>query len=124
MQNLDCAPTFLDIAGIEPPAAMQGASLVPLMRGNTPDNWRPSIYYHYYEGPDSWHSVHKHYGVRTGRYKLAYFYELDEWEFYDLEADPNEISSEYENPEYANEIRTLKNELVRLRAMYKVPEDG
>lgn len=124
VQNLDCAPTFLEIAGIEAPAAMQGASLVPLMKGKAPDTWRTSIYYHYYEGPDSWHRVHKHYGVRTDRYKLVYFYELDEWEFYDLENDPNEMSSEYENPEYAGEIRTLKDELARLRALYRVGEDG
>ena len=124
VQNIDCAPTFLEIAGVEAPAPMQGASLVPIMRGGAPEGWRTSIYYHYYEGPDSWHSVHKHYGVRTDRYKLAYFYELDEWEFYDLETDPNEMSSEYENPAYASEIRALKNELSRLRTVYKVPDDG
>lgn len=122
VQNLDCAPTILEIAGVEPVEPMQGSSLVSLMKGDTSKQWRDSIYYHYYEGPNSWHKVHKHYGLRTDRYKLAFFYELDEWEFYDLKNDPYEMNSEYENPAYETEVSELKKELARLRKVYNVPE--
>lgn len=123
VQNLDCAETFLDIADVPVPDQMQGLSMLPLMQGKTPDTWRDSIYYHYYEGEDKVHKVYKHYGVRTERYKLAYFYTLDEWEFYDLEKDPQEMRNEYANPDYAEQVQTLKEELARLRKYYKVPED-
>ena len=123
VQNLDCAQTFLDIAGIPDPGDMQGRSLAPLMRGQEPEDWRTSIYYHYYEGEGKVHNVHKHYGVRTDRYKLVYFYTLDEWEFYDLETDPNEMQSQYANPDYAPQINEMRRELERLRALYRVPED-
>ena len=123
VQNLDCAETFLDIAGVPVPNNMQGASMVPVMQGKTPDDWRKSLYYHYYEGEDKVHHVYKHYGVRTERYKLAYFYTLDEWEFYDLEKDPHEMKSEYDNPAYAEQVAQLKAELKHLRALYRVPED-
>ena len=102
---------------------MQGASMLPLLRGETPSDWRNSIYYHYYEGEKSVHAVYKHYGVRTERYKLMYFYTLDEWEFYDLQEDPHELRNEYNNPDYADEIQKAKKELERLRILYEVPED-
>ncbi|NIA12840.1 MAG: sulfatase-like hydrolase/transferase [Nitrospiraceae bacterium] len=123
VQNLDCAETFLDIAGVEVPADMQGRSLVPLMKGEPPADWRSSIYYHYYEGEGKVHNVYRHYGVRTERYKLVYFYTLDEWEFYDLQTDPQEMKSEYDNPAYAQQVAALKTELARLRKHYAVPED-
>lgn len=123
VQNLDCAQTFLDIAGVPQPENMQGRSLAPLMRGEQPDDWRQSIYYHYYEGENAVHRVYKHYGVRTDRYKLVYFYTLDEWEFYDLKKDPNEMQSVYDDPAYASEVATLKSELARLRTHYQVPEE-
>jgi arylsulfatase A-like enzyme len=116
-QNLDFAPTFLELADIEIPGDMQGASLVPLLKGQTPDDWRTSIYYHYYERPGS-HNVARHYGVRTDRYKLICFYRLDEWELYDLEKDPDEMTSVYSDPAYAAVVDELKVELDRLRAMY------
>lgn len=117
--NLDFAETFLDIAGVEIPDDMQGVSLVPLLEGRTPDNWRKSMYYHYYEYPGP-HSVRRHYGVRTERYKLIYFYEPDvkEWELYDLARDPQEMHSVYAEPEYADVVAELKRELKRLRKKY------
>ncbi|MCD6287989.1 MAG: sulfatase [Candidatus Hydrogenedentes bacterium] len=123
VQNLDCAETFLDIAGMPIPDDMQGASLVPLMKGKTPPDWRTSIYYQYYEGENHVHHVYKHYGVRTKRYKLIYFYTLDEWEFYDLQTDPHEMCSQYNNPKYADKIAELKKELKRLRKLYRMPAD-
>jgi arylsulfatase A-like enzyme len=120
VQNLDFAPTFLDIAGVKVPPDMQGRSIKPLMTGGFLIGWRKSLYYNYYEFPGP-HSVRRHEGVTTRRYKLIYFYDLDEWEFYDLESDPAEMKSEYDNPEYAEKISELKAELARLKKYYKVP---
>jgi len=122
VQNLDYAETFLEMAGAEVPGDMQGRSLVPLLAGNTPDDWRESIYYHYYEYP-SVHMVPRHYGVRNDRYKLIHFYQFDEWEFYDLETDPDELHNLYEHADYADEIATMKVELERLRAEYQDDSD-
>lgn len=117
VQNLDYAETFLDIAKTEIPDDMQGASMVPLLKGKTPPDWRKSIYYHYYEFP-SVHMVAKQYGIRSERYKLIRFYQFDEWEFYDLEKDPKELKNQYNNPEYQSEIARMKKELSSLRAGY------
>ncbi|MCA9176154.1 MAG: sulfatase [Planctomycetales bacterium] len=122
VQNLDYAETFLDAAGAEIPQDMQGRSLKPILAGNTPADWRKSIYYHYHEYP-SVHMVAKHYGVRTQRYKLIRFYQFDEWEFYDLQSDPDELKNQYDNPEYAAEIAELKRELTRLREHYRDDTD-
>ena len=81
VQNIDVAPTIYEFAGLDPPATMHGDSLVPLLKGETPGTWRNAIYYHYsMKEPDdrTSHIVAKHYGVRTARHKLIYFYELGE----------------------------------------------
>jgi arylsulfatase A-like enzyme len=119
--NLDFAETFLDIAGVDIPADMQGDSLVTQLRGQTPADWRKSFYYHYYEFPGA-HSVRRHYGVRTQQYKLIHFYNLDEWELYDLDKDPREMRNVYGRPDYADVTKQLKTELVTLRKQYMVPE--
>lgn len=123
VSNLDFAETFLDIAGLPIPEDMQGLSLVPLLQGKKPPLWRTSLYYHYYEYP-AVHMVNKHEGVFDGRFKLIYFYELGEWELYDLEKDPGEMQSVFEDPGYAEVVRRLKEELKRLRNQYQVPEKG
>lgn len=73
VQNIDFAPTFLSLAKIEKPKEMVGNTLEPLFQGQTPKNWRKSVYYHYYDYP-AFHLVRKHDGVRTERYKLIHFY--------------------------------------------------
>ena len=73
------------------PADMQGRSLVPLLKGEPPDDWRKTFYYHYYEGPPAEHTVAEHYGVTDGRYKLIHYYKLDQWELFDLADDPDEM---------------------------------
>ena len=118
VQNLDYAETFLDIAKTEIPDDMQGKSVVPILKGETPGDWRKSIYYHYYEYP-SVHMVPRQYGVRTETHKLMKFYEFDEWEFYDLENDPDELKNQYNNPACAEKIAELKTELERLRTHYQ-----
>ena len=117
VQNLDFAETFLDMAGLPIPDEMQGRSLVPILKGDTPDDWRKSIYYHYYEYPGA-HMVQKHIGVRTDRYKLINYYELGEKELFDLELDPNEMNSVYNDPEYAEIQTELEQELARLKDYY------
>jgi hypothetical protein len=114
VQNLDFAETFLDLAGVPVPGDMQGRSLVPLFEGQTPDDWRRSVYYQYYEFP-GWHDVERHYGVRTDRHKLVHYYLIDEWELFDLEKDPDELRSVYDDPAYAPVVSELKAELQRLR---------
>ena len=117
VQNLDYAETFLDVAGAPIPDDMQGRSIVPLLQGETPDDWRDAIYYHYFEYP-SVHMVARHYGIRTDRYKLMRFYQFDEWEFYDLEEDPDEDTNLYGNADYASVIAGMKNDLEELREHY------
>lgn len=119
IQNIDYASTFLEIAGIKPHEDMQGKSLVSFAKGKTPKNWRKSVYYHYYEFPNE-HMVKKHYGVRTDRYKLIHFYKnIDEWELYDLQNDPNEMNNIYKYPKNKKLIKTLKKELKKLQKQYK-----
>ena len=118
VQNIDFAETFLAMGGLKIPPDMQGQSLVPLLNGNTPENWRKSIYYHYYEYPGA-HMVQKHNGVRTERYKLINYYELGEKELFDLELDPNEMKSVYNDPEYAQIQTQLEQELNRLKSFYQ-----
>ncbi len=120
---LDFAATFLDVAGAEIPGDMQGRSLVPILRGQTPGDWRKTFYYHYYEFP-GWHDVRRHYGVTDGRYKLIHFYEDDvnEWELYDLETDPHELQSLYGSRQIASVQQNLLAELQRLRRELAVPE--
>lgn len=122
VQNLDFAQTFLDVAGVAAPEQMQGRSLVPLFQGYHPPDWRDAIYYHYYEFPAS-HSVQRHYGVRTDRYKLIHYYRIEEWELFDLETDPDELRSVYDEPEYADIRAGLERRLTELRTQYQVPED-
>jgi arylsulfatase A-like enzyme len=121
VSNLDFAETFLSMAGLPVPDGMQGRSLAPLLHGDVPTDWRTSLYYHYYEYP-SVHMVQKHEGVRTARYKLIHFYELGEWELYDLKTDPHEMHNIYADARNANLVKDLKAELARLRVQYKVPE--
>ena len=123
VSNLDLAETFLNIAGVEIPSDMQGESLVPLLEGEAPSDWRQSFYYQYYEYPGP-HDVARHYGVRTESHKLIYFYTLDEWELYDLEKDPDELTSVHDDPAYASVRSELETELERLREEYAVQEDA
>jgi hypothetical protein len=101
---------------------MQGKSLLPLFKGQTPADWRKSFYYEYYEYPTP-HHVRPHYGVVTDRYKLVHFYipDVDYWELFDREKDPQELKSVYEDPTYAQVVTDLKQDLDRLRAELKVP---
>ena len=117
--NIDFAPTILEAAGIPVPGEVQGRSFFSNLQGNTPEDWQQSMYYHYYEFP-YWHHVQPHYGMRNQRYVLAhYYYNIDVWEFFDLEKDPHELVSEIDNPEYADIIDNMKEALHRLMVKYQ-----
>ncbi len=117
VQNLDFAPTFLDYAGIDAPVEMQGESFRKLLAGETGE-WRDAVYYTYYEYP-SVHMVKRHYGVATDRYKLMHFYyDIDEWEMYDLETDPMEMKNIYNDPSYTDVREMLHERLEELRQYY------
>ncbi len=118
VQNIDFAPTFLELAGVTVPDDIQGRSMLPLLRGDSVADWRGSLYYHYYEYPAE-HMVKRHYGVRTERYKLIHFYDdIDTWELYDLQADPHEMHNAYADPAMRPVIEQLRNELVKLQTQY------
>ncbi len=126
--NVDFAPTLLDLAGVPPHERMQGRSVVPLLRGRTPEDWRESMYYRYYMHLDGCHGVQACYGIRTRTRKLIHYPghgsgasgALDaprepEWELFDLVADPEELRNVYDDPEYADVREELTDALWALQ---------
>jgi arylsulfatase A-like enzyme len=116
--NVDFAPTFLDLAGLPPAPDMQGRSLVPVLRGKTPADWRTSMYYRYYHDPGH-HNTRAHYGVRTKTHKLIYFWKKDQWELFDLVHDPYELHNLYGQPGQDDLTARLKAELATLKRAAK-----
>jgi arylsulfatase A-like enzyme len=112
--NVDFAPTFLDAAGEPVPDHMQGRSLVPLLKGERPADWRKSFYYRYYHDPGH-HNTARHFGVRTETHKLIHFWKKDQWELFDLIADPDELKNIYGQPGTEAITAELKAELGRLK---------
>jgi arylsulfatase A-like enzyme len=110
--NVDFAPTFLDAAGVAIPPDMQGRSLLPILRGRTPGDWRTSMYYRYYHDPGD-HNTRAHYGVRTQTHKLIYYWKKDQWELFDLVADPQEMHNLYNQTGQEKITASLKAELLR-----------
>ena len=119
ISNIDFAPTLLELAGISTTQKMQGTSFVPVLEGNTPKDWQDAMYYHYYEFP-FWHHVQPHYGIRTQKYTLAHFYyNIDVWELYDLEKDPGQVNTIYNDPNYAEVTAELKVKLKNLMIKFE-----
>lgn len=119
ISNLDFAETFIDIAGAAIPEEMQGRSLLSILKGKTPEDWRKAHYYHYYEHPGE-HAVPRHYGITTDRYKLMHlYYDIDEWELFDLQNDPEEMKNVYNDPEYSIVRESLHKQLDDLRIKYQ-----
>jgi arylsulfatase A-like enzyme len=112
--NIDFAPTFLEVAGLPISNDMQGRSLLAVLRGRTPSDWRTSMYYRYYHDPGD-HNTRAHYGVRTSTHKLIYFWKKDQWELFDLANDPNEVHNLYGEAGQEVLTATLKAELARLK---------
>jgi len=121
VQNLDFAPTFLELAGTQIPAEMQGYSLASLFSDPNPSDWRNALYYHFYES--GW-GVLKHEGLRTERYKLIHFYGEDEfWELYDLQTDPEEMTNLFGKETYADLTIELTSKLDSLKTLYHLPAE-
>jgi len=121
IQNIDYAPTFLEAAGLEVPAEIQGRSLLPVLRGDA-RSWRTSLYYAYYEFGE--HAVPRHFGVRTRTHKLMFFPRTREWNLFDLGRDPGEMKSVYDDLSYRQVRDTLVAEYHRLRKQYDAPPTG
>lgn len=121
---LDLPETFLEAAALAVPPDMHGRSLVPILKGQTPPDWRASFYYHYYEFPGP-HNVRRHYGVVTDRFKLFHFYEpeMNYWSLIDRQSDRDELKNVYDDPAYAQIRQTLHAELDRLRRTLQVPSE-
>lgn len=121
VQNIDYAPTFLEIAGVDIPDDIQGVSLLPLLKGEKPDNWRDALYYHFHEYPAE-HAVKRHYGVSDGHHKLIHFYnDIDQWELYDLDKDPTEMNNIYGNPGTDSITIVMRAKLKNLQEQYDDP---
>lgn len=123
IQNIDYAPTFLEIAGAEVPPEIQGRSFLPILRnaGRTPDDWRDSLYYAYYENPGI-HNVPIHDGIRTERYKLMFFPRTREWQLFDLLEDPRELQSRHDHPAYSSILADMRERYQKIRRYYAVDE--
>lgn len=116
-QTIDYAPTMLDAAGIKVPGFMQGISLVKNITGKQKIIPRHNLYYHFYEYKAD-HTVLQHLGVRGERYKLIYFYTVNEWELYDLKSDPQELKNLIKSVAHQKIILQMKKELLKLRNQY------
>jgi len=116
--NADFAPTMLQLAGAEVPPDMQGKSFHEVVEGDEPGAWRDAVYYHYFEYP-AVHQVKRHYGIRTEKYKLIHFYyDIDEWELYDMKNDPDEMHNLAGNPDYDEIQDELKSKLWDMQKEY------
>ena len=128
-QNIDFAPTFLDLCGVKIPEEMQGESFKKLLQSSEPvADWRESLYYNYYEYPAE-HSVRRHCGVNwrtpdgSQDWKLIHFYKEDVWELYNLNSDPTEMKNIYGQPGTEEITAQLKTKLKELQAKYQVPAE-
>jgi arylsulfatase A-like enzyme len=107
----------MDFAGVDIPEDVQGRSLRPLLAQEETPDWEEPLYYHFYEYPLP-HRVHRHYGIRTDRYKLIYYYRIGEWELFDLQNDPDELRNVVDDDRYADVVSTLKDEIRARRDQY------
>jgi arylsulfatase A-like enzyme len=123
ISNMDLTEMFLESAGLPIPARMQGRSLIPLLQGTTPADWRTAFYYHYYEFPAA-HRVRPHYGIITDRYTLTHFYwpDVDYWELFDRAKDPDEMRSVFNDAAYADVQKQLLQQVTSLRTEFREPE--
>lgn len=118
IQNIDYAPTFMEMAGLKAPEEVQGKSIVPILKDSS-KVVRETLYYAYYELGE--HRVPQHFGIRTDRYKLFYIPEVDEWQMFDLVKDPDEMKSVYGEESYADVRKDMVGRYHDMRAKYDAP---
>lgn len=134
--NVDVCPTLLDHADVAVPDTVQGRSFRANLAGATPPDWPEAVYYRYWMHMDI-HGVPAHYGVRTKRYKLLFFYGLGldvsgsdypptpaGWELYDTDLDPDESRNVYDDPAYGDVVAELTEELDRLKQLVGDTDDA
>lgn len=138
----------LKLAKGKKPDYMQGMSFINTLEGKKEKNWRTATYYRYWM-----HNIHHwvpaHFGVRTDRYKLIFYYakhylpesEWDKyywvnemksigyntpvsWEFYDLKNDPEELHNRYADPNFKTIIDSLKLEILRQREVLNETDEN
>ena len=121
VQNIDYAPTFLELAGAPVASDIQGVSFLPALKGEKPEQWRDALYYHFHEYPAE-HAVKRHYGIRDSRYKLIHFYnDIHSWELYDLINDPNEMNNLFGKPGMGEVTMTMMKKLRDAQEQYDDP---
>lgn len=131
ISNVDLAQTILDAAGVEHHPRMQGRSFWPDLTGGDPLPPTQGLYYRYWEHDDRWHKAPAHYGYRTDRHKIIYFYNdglgipgcgpltyPPEWELYDMQEDPDELRNVYDDPQYKDIREELKRAMWNAQAEY------
>ncbi|MEW6354748.1 MAG: sulfatase [Planctomycetota bacterium] len=136
MDNTDIAPTLLDYAGVDAPEAMQGLSRRAMLAGKSNAPRRDALYFRYWMHLAHKHHNPAHYGIRTGRWKLIFYYGLPldaagavnekspaGWELYDMQNDPFELRNLYQDPAHADTIRDLRNQLDALKEKYGDTDD-
>lgn len=127
--NEDVAPTIVELAGLKPPQAMQGRSLLPLAQGR-PILAKPA-YGHFYESEDSDHKAPKYVAIATDRFKIIFYYQLKEWEIFDLHTDPNETRNLWPSgvsgtvrAELVRKLLARQREVGEEAAIIKLVEEG
>lgn len=117
ISSLDFAPTLLDYAGVEIPSSMQGRSFKQILEGNIPNDWQTSFFYHYFDQ----FGVPEHYGLRTKQYKLINFLDStrNEYELYDLKADPEELHNVFDEPKYEKIRKSLLKRLTQEKTKFE-----
>lgn len=116
--SIDLAPTMLALGEVGIPEAMQGRSLVPVLRGETPADWREAIYYeHHFDPPWEGMTIPRNEGLRTRRWKYIQYIDTQPLyeELYDLEVDPHESVNLAGRPEQVDRIEAFRERLVQMR---------
>jgi N-acetylglucosamine-6-sulfatase len=121
--TIDLAPTLLELGRAAVPRELQGRSLVPLLGGGRPKDWRTSVLIEHHSDPESYlgrsalrRALNMGYqAVRTERHKYIQYTELSGMdELYDLESDPYEMNNLFANPQRASTLQAMRDELARL----------
>jgi arylsulfatase A-like enzyme len=123
--NLDLTATIYELASLPTPASLHGRSLLPIIAGKPPGNWRKSFLY---EAPTAQLGSQPLWAVRTERWKYIETQLSNEsgtvfTELYDLHADAIEKSNLAQDPRHYQRARELSAQLSRYREMIREPRN-